>query len=147
MNKSTVDVEKYVHEVNEYINQLAQDLGHPTEQQRVLIIWRAVMHSIRDRITISESFDLMSALPLIMRGIYTTGWKYTQTPPYDYHTVEEMKDQVKSLQSQYGEQEFNWGKSTDEIISIVLDSLERYFTEGQMEHIRSQLPEEIKSLV
>lgn len=147
MNNSTVDVEKYVHEVNEYINQLALDLGHPQEQQRVLIIWRAVMHSIRDRINISESFDLMAALPLILRGIYTTGWKYTETPPYSYKTIEEMKEQVKTLQSQYGEQEFNWSKSTDEIISIVLDSLERYFTEGQMEHIRSQFPEEIKSLV
>lgn len=147
MNNSTVDVENYAHKVNEYVNKLALDLGHPKEQQRVLIIWRAVMHSIRGRITISESFDLMAPLPLILRGIYTTGWKYTETPPYDYKTIEEMKEQVKALQSQYGEQEFSWSKSTDEIISIVLDSLERYFTEGQFDHIRSQLPEEIESLV
>ncbi|WP_340104751.1 DUF2267 domain-containing protein [Rhodohalobacter sp. 8-1] len=147
MNNSPVDVEKYVHDVNEYINQLAVDLEHPEEQQRVLRIWRAVMHTIRDRITISESFDLMAALPLILRGIYTTGWKYTESPKYDYDTVEEMKDQVKSLQSQYGEQDFNWMKSTEEIISIVLDSLERYFTDGQMKHIRSQLPKDIKTLV
>lgn len=147
MSNSSVDVEKYVHEVNDYINQLAADLGHPAEQQRVLIIWRAVMHSIRGRITLSESFDLMATLPTILRGIYTNGWKYTETPPYDYNTVEEMKAQVESLQSQYGEQEFDWSKSTDEIISIVLDSLERYFTEGQMDHIRGQLPKDIKSLV
>lgn len=147
MNNSTVDVENYAHEVNEYVNKLALDLGHPKEQQRVLIIWRAVMHSIRGRITISESFDLMAPLPLILRGIYTTGWKYAETPPYDYKTIEEMKEQVKALQNQYGEQEFSWSKSTEEIISIVLDSLERYFTEGQFDHIRSQLPEEIKSLV
>lgn len=147
MNNSPVDAEKYVHDVNEYINQLALDLGHPEEQQRVLIIWRAVMHTIRDRITISESFDLMAGLPLILRGIYTTGWKYTKTPPYDYDTIEEMKDQVKSLQNKYGEQEFSWSKSTEDIISIVLDSLERYFTQGQMKHIRSQLPKDIKTLV
>lgn len=147
MNNSAVNVEKYVHDVNEYINQLSLDLGHPEEQQRVLIIWRAVMHSIRDRITISESFDLMAPLPLILRGVYTTGWKYTESPKYDYTTLGEMKDQVKSLQSQYGEQEFNWSKSTEDIISITLDSLERYYTEEQMKHIRSQLPEDIKPLV
>lgn len=147
MSNSQIDVEKYVHEVNDYVNQLAIDLDHPKEQQRVLIIWRAVMHSIRDRITISESFDLMAPLPLTLRGIYTTGWKYTESPPYDYKTVDEMKEQVESLQSQYGEQDFNWSKSTEDIISIVLDSLERYYTEGQMDHIRSQLPKDLKFLV
>ena len=147
MSNSPVDVEKFVHEVNDYVNQLAIDLDHPNEQKRVLIIWRAVMHSIRDRITISESFDLIAPLPLILRGIYTTGWKYTESPPYDYTTVEQMKEQVESLQNQYGEQEFDWSRSTDDIISIVLDSLERYYTEGQMDHIRSQLPEDLKSLV
>jgi len=55
-----------------------------------------------------------------------------------------MKTQVKALQNQYGESEFNWSKGTDEIISITLDSLRRYFTEGQMQHIRNQLPEEVQ---
>ncbi len=126
---------------------MANDLGHPEEKQRVMIIWRAVMHTIRDRIQISESLDLISPLPMILKGIYTTGWKYTEKPPYDFTTIEQMKTQVKALQNQYGEQEFSWSKSTDEIISIVLDSLERYLPEGQMEHIRGQLPQEIKTLV
>lgn len=147
MNNSNLDLEKHVHEVNEYINQLANDLGHPEEKQRVMIIWRAVMHTIRDRIQISESMDLISPLPMILKGIYTTGWKYTESPPYDYTTIEQMKIQVKALQNQYGEQEFSWSKSTDEIISIVLDSLEKYLPEGQMEHIKGQLPQEIKTLV
>lgn len=31
----------------------------------------------------------------------------------------------------------------DEIITITLESLERYFTEGQMEHMMNPLPDEI----
>lgn len=147
MNNTKLDLEKHVHEVNEYINELANALGHPEEKQRVMIIWRAVMHTIRDRIQISESLDLISPLPMILKGIYTTGWKYSDSPPYDFTTIEQMKTQVKALQNQYGEQEFNWSKSTDEIISIVMDSLEKYLPEGQMDHIRGQLPQEIKSLV
>lgn len=147
MNSSNLELDKYVHEVNEYISQLASDLGHPDEKQRVMIIWRAVMHTIRDRIQISESLDLISPLPLILKGLYTLGWKYTESPPYNYETIEQMKTRVKNLQSQYGEQEFDWGKSTEDIISVVLDSLERYCTEGQMDHIRGQLPEEVKQFV
>lgn len=147
MNSTNLELEKFVHEVNEYINQLAADLGHPDEKKRVMIIWRAVMHTIRDRIQISESLDLISPLPLILKGMYTLGWKHTETPPYNYDTIEQMKTRVKNLQSQYGEQEFDWGKSTEEIISTVLDSLERYFAEGQMDHIRGQLPQEVKQIV
>lgn len=144
MNGSNLELEKYLHETNDYINQLAEDLGHPEERQRVMIIWRAVMHTIRDRIQVSESLDLISPLPMILKGMYVNGWKYHETPPYDYESLEQMKTQVKALQNKYGESDFDWSKGTDEIISITLDSLERYVTEGQMEHIRNQLPREVQ---
>ncbi|MCG2589680.1 DUF2267 domain-containing protein [Rhodohalobacter sulfatireducens] len=147
MKYSSLELEKYLHETQEYITELSEDLGHPKEQQRVMIIWRAVMRAIRDRIQMSESLDLISPLPMILKGIYTMGWKYHETPPYDYTTMEEMKSRVKTLQEQYGETEFSWNKSTEEIISIVLDSLERYFSEGQMDHIRTQLPEEVEEVL
>lgn len=147
MNNSNLNFEKYVHETHEYVNQLASDLGHPNEQQRVMIIWRAVMHTIRDRIQISESLDLISPLPLILKGLYTMGWKFHESPPLNYTTIEEMKSAVKQNQDKYGESEFDWSKSTDEIIAITLDSLEKkYFTEGQMEHIRTQLPEGVRGV-
>jgi|SRR6056297_186684 len=138
---------KYTEEANNYINQLAADLDHPEEQNRTLLAWRAVMHTVRDRIQISESFDLISSLPMILKGMYTLGWKYHEKPPLDYTTIEEMKVQVKARQNQYGESEFDWNKGTDEIISIVLDSLNRYLTEDHIKHIQSQLPEEVKPLV
>ena len=147
MQYSDLELEKYIHETHDYINKLATDLGHPEEQQRVLIIWRAVMHTIRDRIQISESLDLISPLPMILKGLYTVGWKYHETPPYNYKTIEGMKNQVKELQSQYGETDFDWNLSTEEIISITLDSLTRYVPSDQMEHIRVQLPENVESLV
>lgn len=146
MEPSDLGIGKYFHELHDYVNQLSSDLGHPEEKKRVMIIWRAVMHTIRDRISISESLDLISPLPMILKGMYTMGWKYSETPPYDYNTIEQMKDQVKELQDKYGEQEFDWQKSTEEIISITLNSLNRYFTEGQMDHIRNQLPEEVRAL-
>lgn len=147
MDYSNLELEKYLHETNDYINQLAEDLGHPKEQRRVMIIWRAVMHTIRDRISIAESLDLISPLPMILKGMYTMGWKYHEMPPYDFETMEQMKTQVKALQNQYGESDFDWSKGTDEIISITLDSLERYLSDGQMKHIRGQLPEEVKPVV
>lgn len=60
--------EKFVLEAHEYVNKLALDVGHPEEKERALIVWRAVMHTVRDRIQISESFHVMSQLPTILEG-------------------------------------------------------------------------------
>lgn len=147
MANTNLSFDKFVQQAYEYINQLAADLGHPDEKERALIIWRAVMHTIRDRVHISESFHLMSQLPTILKGIYAEGWKYHEKPPKRFKGVDEMKDEVKALQDQYGETIFDWEKSTEEIISITVNSLKRFVTEGQLEHIADQMPKDVKELV
>lgn len=144
MAKSHLSFEKFAQEAHEYINELAKELGHPEEKNRVLIIWRAVMHSIRDRIDLGESFQIIAPLPNILKGIYVEDWKYSQKPPKDFETIEDMKDEVKDMQHQYGEMDFSWSKSTEEIISITLNSLKRFMSEGQLAHIKGQMPKEVK---
>ena len=73
--------EKFAREAHEYINFLAEQLGHPEEKERALILWRAVMHSVRDRIHIGESFQIMAPLPMIFKGIYAEDWKFSEKPP------------------------------------------------------------------
>lgn len=147
MKTSNPNFETFAQEAHEYINQLAADLGHPEEKGRALTVWRAVMHSIRDRISPGESFQVFAPLPMIFKGIYVEGWKYSEKPQKDFDSMEEFKNEVKSLQEQYGEQEFSWSKPTEEIISITLNSLDRYLNAGQLDHIKDQLPKEIQELV
>lgn len=143
---NSLNLEKHYQEAHKYINHLAEQLGHPEEKQRALIIWKAVMHTIRGRIQISESLDLISQFPLFLKGMYVDQWKYHEKPPKDYDTVEQMKNMVKNLQSRYGEAEFNWDMPTEEIIATTLDSLKEYVSEGQMAHIKGQMPAEVKSV-
>ena len=138
--------EKHVQGANEYLKNLAADLGHPEEKSRVFIIWRAVMHVVRERMHMGESFDLISQFPILLKGYYVDDWKYSDKPPLDFSTIEGMKDQVKKYQDRYGEQQFDWSKSTEEIISITLNSLKQYLSEGQMEHIKGQMPQEVQTL-
>ncbi|MEX2594046.1 MAG: DUF2267 domain-containing protein [Anditalea sp.] len=104
------------------------------------------MHAIRERIHIAESFDLMSQLPILLKGMYAHNWKFHERPQLDYDDIEGMKIQVKKFQDQYGEQKFDWSKSTEEIISITLLSLSKYLSEGQFEHIKGQMPPGVKPL-
>lgn len=146
MYTSDLNFDRFVQEANEYVKELADKLGHPEEIQRTFIAWKAVMHTIRDRIQISESFDLMSQLPMILKGVYVQNWKYSEKPPKDFDTIEQMCKEVKALQAQYGESEFKWEKSTEEIIRLIFDSLKKYLSEGQLKHVDNQLPKDLQGI-
>lgn len=144
MAQDNLSFEKFANDAHKYVKDLATDLGHPEEKNRTYIIWRAVMHTIRDRIHMGESLDLIDPLPMIFKGIYVQNWKFHEKPPLDYETMEEMKNEVKKRQDEYGEQEFSWDKSTEEIIAITISSLRRYLKGNQVEQIIDQMPKEIK---
>ncbi|MFO7933882.1 MAG: DUF2267 domain-containing protein [Bacteroidales bacterium] len=136
---------KYEQEGNAFVSRLAEALGHPEEIGRTGIVLRAVLHTLRDRITISESLNLLSQLPMFLKAIYVDNWKYREKP-LRFNTIEDFDDQVKKYQEQYGEQEFIWEKSTEEIVKIVLSELGTYVSQGELENIKAQVPEELEEL-
>ncbi|GAB3528563.1 hypothetical protein GCM10027443_06650 [Pontibacter brevis] len=138
--------DKFAQEGNEYLNELAADMGHPEEQGQTYILLRSVLHVLRDRITISESFHVLSQLPMFLRGIYAEQWEYRETP-LKIDSLEEFKDAVKQEQAKFGEQQFDWSQSTEDLIAMIFTSLgTRYLTEGQLQHIATQMPKELQGL-
>ncbi|CAN5468787.1 hypothetical protein BH23BAC1_BH23BAC1_23280 [soil metagenome] len=128
------------------MNELAQNLGPPEDQDTTARILKAVMHSIRDRIAIGENLDFLSQLPMFLKGIYVEQWKYyDQVERID--SLEGFKNKVKREQEKYVEREFDWDISTEDIIKTVFNSLEQYVTAGQIEHLRNMLPQELKQLI
>ncbi len=147
MSSTNLSFEKFAQEAHAYINKLAEDLGHPDESDRVLRIWRAVMHTVRDRIHMGESMQIIQSLPTILKGIYAERWQYREKPPLDYKTIEEMKNEVKKNQRFYGEEDFEWEKPTEQIIFVVLNSLKDFGGEERFDHIRQQMPLEIRNFL
>jgi uncharacterized protein (DUF2267 family) len=142
---SQLDFEKFVHEANKYFKDLAEMMGHPEEVNRSFIAWRAVMHTLRDRIHTGEAMDMMSQMPMILKGFFAENWQYHEQPQDKFDTMDEMTSHVEKMQEQYGEVNFNWDMSTEEIISTVIDSMKKYLTDGQIDHMKSQLPEELEA--
>lgn len=144
MKTTQSNFDNFAQDAQKYTNEVAEALGHPDENKRSLILWRAVLHTVRDRIHIGEALDLIGPLPMIFKGIYVEGWKYSETPTLDFESMEAMKNQVKKRQRQNGEQDFDWAKSTEDLITITLNSLSRFMPESQLKHILGQMPEEVK---
>lgn len=147
MANSNTSFDKFAKDANQYINELAREVGHAEEKSRTLILWRAVMHTIRDRIHIGECIQFMDPLPMIFKGVYIEGFNYSEKPALDFDTKEEMIQQVEKHQEIYGEEKFPWAKSTEELISIVLNSLKRFMNENQLNHIKNQMPKEVKEML
>ncbi len=141
-----LNFEKYAQEGNEFLNKLAKGLGHPEEDGRTGIILRAVMHTLRERITISESLNLLAQLPMFLKGIYVDGWNYKEKP-LDLKSVEDFTNEVKKYQAQYGERQFNWEDPTEEIVKTVLHHLGKYISDGQFEDIIAQMPKPLKKMI
>ncbi|MFP4059447.1 MAG: DUF2267 domain-containing protein [bacterium] len=137
--------EKYARDANIFLNELAKKLGHPEEKDRTYIVLRSVLHTLRDRITISESLNLIAQLPMFMKAIYVDDWKYMEKP-VRMNNVEEFNKYVENEQAKYGETEFNWQKSTTEIVQITIGQLSRYVSEGEIKDILAQMPEELNEL-
>ncbi len=140
-----LNFEKYAQEGNLFMKNLAKNLGHPEEIGRTGIILRAVLHTLRERITISESFNMLSQLPMFLKAVYVDNWKYREKP-IGIKTIEEFSSEVEKHQAQYGEQEFDWGQSTEKIVKTVFRELGAYISEGEFEDIMAQMPKEIKGL-
>ncbi|MFW6223009.1 MAG: DUF2267 domain-containing protein [Bacteroidota bacterium] len=135
---------KFAEEGQHFVNELAVELGHPEETGRTGILLRAVLHVLRERLTIAESFNLISQLPMALKGIYADNWIFHEKP-HKMKTKEEFAEEVEKYQAQYGEQAFNWNKSTEEIILIVLRALNKYISRGEMEDIIAQMPQDLKA--
>ena len=135
---------KYAEEGNLFVKNLAKKLGHPDETGRTGIVLRAVLHTLRERITISESFNMMAQLPMFLKAIYVDNWKYREKPIR--LDKEEFLKEVERHQNQYGEYEFSWEKSTEDIVKLVIKELSSYIAKGEFEDIMAQLPEDIETM-
>lgn len=140
----SLNFEKYANEGNAFIKELARNLDHSDEIARTGIILKAVLHTLRERLSIGESLNLVSQLPMFLKGIYVDNWEYKEKS--DIKSIEDFKDEVKRLQDLYGEQKFDWEIPTEEIIRIVISSLGKYISDGEMEHIITQMPKNLKVL-
>ncbi|MFW5688518.1 MAG: DUF2267 domain-containing protein [Spirochaetota bacterium] len=141
-----LDFNQYAQDGNEFMHRLARELGHPDREDQAAILLRAVLHALRDRISMQENLHVVSQLPMFLKGVYVDQWSYSEELDR-LKTADEFARRVEENQEQLGEQRFDWNASTQELITKVLASVEEYLTEGEVKDIKSELPDEIAALV
>jgi uncharacterized protein (DUF2267 family) len=68
-----------IQQTQEWLKEL-RDNGDLADEAVAYSVLRAVLHQLRDRLSVEEAVDLGAQLPLIVRGAYYEGWQPSHTP-------------------------------------------------------------------
>ena len=122
---------------NRWLKELETELG--CSRHTAYSVLRAVLHALRDRITVAEAVHFSSQMPMLVRGLFFEGWK-PSTTPQRFLTQDEFISYTRDMCGQVTE------VPLDQAVRAVLASINRHVTEGQAEQVRHMLPDDIKQL-
>jgi uncharacterized protein (DUF2267 family) len=107
--------------------------------QRGYLALRAVLHALRDRLSLQEVAQLGAQLPIFIRGIYYEGWSPARTP---------VKSRGKQLFLRQVRAEFAHTRNPDvdpeEITRAIFRVLNKHVSKGEIDQIRGTLPRELR---
>jgi len=109
------------------------------DKQRAYGALRAVLHALRDRLTIEEIAQLGAQMPMLIRGIYYEGWDPTGKPVKQRH-----KDQfLARIREQFrGPDDVDPEKVARAVFTVLANRI----SEGEIEDIEHLLPVELREL-
>lgn len=136
--KTIGSLESAVSDVYQWLNEIEDELNME-DRPLALQMLRAVLHALRDRLTIEQSAHLSVQLPLLVRGLYFENWKPQVTPDRD-RTLAQFYDRVRTSLGPDAGLELRVG------VDAVVRVLERHLSWGEDEKISRELPREIAAL-
>lgn len=140
MSDSTVTALNHaVQDAQAWLKALGRDPAFEDEQQAYTGL-RAVLHTLRDRLTVDEAVQLAAEMPTLVRGIYYEGWRPAlapndeKTPTDFYASIDESLRNARAT------------LDTEAATRAVLAFLDTRISAGELADVRGQLPGEIQSL-
>jgi uncharacterized protein (DUF2267 family) len=131
-------IERAVHTTNTWLKELTEELGWDDREQAYHALG-AVLHALRDRLTVAEAADLGAQLPMLIRGLYYEGWTPTGKP------VKERKreDFLARISAAFRGQAAIFPES---VAWAVFKVLQAHVSAGEIRDVKHVLPAKIRSL-
>jgi uncharacterized protein (DUF2267 family) len=123
---------------NIWLNEIVERLGWG-DRARAYHALRAVLHALRDRLSVEQAASLAAQLPMLVRGFYYEGW-HPHGKPLKERRREEFLAHVADA--------FREDPTLDaeEITRAVLAVVARHISAAEVETIKHTLPPEIRWL-
>lgn len=138
MSATGLDVfDKTLQTTNTWLKEIGEQIG--PDRKRCYQALRAVLFSLRDRLSPDEAAHLAAQLPMLVRGIYYEGYRPAGKPD-----LMRSRDEFLERIGAYLEQTAPLG--ADDAARAVFHVLDHYLDPGEMAEVKQALPQEIRTL-
>jgi uncharacterized protein (DUF2267 family) len=120
---------------NIWLHDVLERLGWQ-DRHRAYHALRAVLHALRDRLSVGEVAALGAQLPMLVRGFYYEGWHPHGKPLKERHK-EEFLAHVAAA---------SFWDDPERVTRAVLAVLAKHVSHGEIEGVKHGLPTELRSL-
>lgn len=125
-----------VQKSNLLLKDIENEFGWIDSKNRAYSLLRAVIQTIRDRLTVQEAADFGAQLPMLIRGVYYEGWKPSRMP-VKFNRAEFIGEVERKFPS---DPEI----STEKTIRGVFKILEKHVAKEEINDIKNMLPKEFR---
>jgi len=136
--------EQYESDATKFVGEVSRELDNQGNHQASVRIMTSVMHVIRDILTFEGSLHLISQLPLLIKGIYVSGWHLG--------VKEKIKDKDQLIESlllqnpRTGPGDFGTDEKALNNVMAIIRVLQRHVSPGEIDDMKAQFPMELKEL-
>jgi uncharacterized protein (DUF2267 family) len=125
---------------NRVLKEIEEAYGWPkSRRNQSYAALRAVLHAVRDRLTVEEAAQLAAQLPMLIRGLYYEGWVPARVP-----VKMNREEFLGRVRQDFG---FDVVGGTEQLIRTVLEALRHHVTDGEWDDIRSGMPRELAGVL
>jgi uncharacterized protein (DUF2267 family) len=133
-------IDTSVNKTNQWLSQLSEKL-HVESRDSTLSCLRAVLHALRDRLTVEECAHLSAQLPVIVRGVYFEGWQPARVPDKS-----ELKTKDDFILRVGDELPLAFKARAAEVVVAVFHVLAQNVSPGEANKVATLLPKGIRDL-
>lgn len=128
-------LETSLQKTNIWIREIGEQIQ--CDDQRAYHALRAVLHALRDRLSVVEASDLASQLPLVIRGVFYENWRPSKTPVRD-----RTKDQF--LRHIFDAFPNDLDIDPEEVVRSVFEVMTRHVSDGEIQDVKDNLPKTLQ---
>jgi uncharacterized protein (DUF2267 family) len=128
-----------------FIKELAAQLNHEKDLQKVVRILKSTLHGFRNHLSVNESLQLIAQFPMFLKAIYVDSW----TVNLKKNKIKKLSDFIDEIRAidVAAEKDFPSYEEAENTIITVFIVLRKYISLGELEDIKANLPKEMKSLL
>ncbi|MDX5482735.1 MAG: DUF2267 domain-containing protein [Hymenobacteraceae bacterium] len=109
-------------------------------------VFRAVLHTIRDRLPVNDAVHFASQLPIIWKGIFYDQYDPSKVP-VKIRNVEEWVNYIRNKNAFAANNDFQQDEEIVQAFQGVFRALHRCIADGQLQKVKESLNQDIQELL